>query len=62
MTQLQFDMICKIIQNGAPVLANELCNSLTHLVVDYNKMAEELDSLKEQCETCGEDSKDENPN
>ena len=57
MTQFQFDMICKIIQNGAPALANELCNSLNDLVVDYNKLANRIQSIRET----DSESKDENP-
>ena len=47
MTQFQFDMICKIIQNGAPAVADELCGALNNLAVGYNKMAGELQALKE---------------
>lgn len=47
MTQFQFDMICKIVQNGAPAVAEELCNALNSLVVDYNKTVEELRSIRE---------------
>ena len=50
MTQLQFDMICKIIQNGAPALANELCGALNDLVVDYNKMSAQLKEAQEVIE------------
>jgi len=57
MTQFQFDMICKIIQNGAPVLANELCGALNDLVVDYNKLVERIQSIQET----DVESKDENP-
>lgn len=57
MTQFQFDMICKIIESGAPALANELCNSLNDLVVDYNKLNERIQSIQET----DVESKDENP-
>lgn len=50
MTQLQFDMICKIIQSGAPALANELCGALNDLVVGYNRMAEQLKAAQEVIE------------
>ena len=46
MTQLQFELICKIVQNGAPALAEELCGSLNDLVVDRNRLAEENERLK----------------
>jgi ABC-type nickel/cobalt efflux system permease component RcnA len=36
MDQTQFDLICKIIQKGAPVLADELCGAMHNLVVGYN--------------------------
>ena len=57
MTQFQFDMICKVIQSGAPALANELCNSLNDLVVDYNKLTERIQSIQ----ATDVESKDENP-
>ena len=46
MTQLQFEMICKIIETGAPALAEELCNSLNDLVVERNNLAQEVEVLK----------------
>lgn len=46
MTQLQFEVICKIIENGAPALANELCNALNDLVIDRNNLAKEVEALK----------------
>jgi hypothetical protein len=62
MTQLQFDMTCKIVQNGAPALADELCGSLNNLIVDYNRMAEQLKAAQEAIEQYKEISKDENVN
>ena len=63
MTQFQFDVICKLIENGAPALANELCDSLNNLVQSYNETITENDRLKEQlnllnspCENVKEDS------
>ena len=50
MTQFQFDLICKIIENGAPALANELCNAVSNLVQSYNKLAEENERLKADLE------------
>lgn len=48
MNQTQFDLICKIIQNGAPALAEELCGALANLARDYTALAEENESLKAQ--------------
>lgn len=45
MTQLQFEMICKIIENGAPAMANELCGSLDALVKDRNNLAKKVEEL-----------------
>lgn len=50
MNQLQFEMICKILQNGAPALANELCDALNTLVVDYNRLLSELQAMREATE------------
>lgn len=47
MTQFQFDMICKVIENGAPAVADELCGALNDLVVNYNHAVNELRSIKE---------------
>ena len=52
MTQFQFDAIVKIIQSGAPALANELCNALNNLVNEHNKLLKEkLDSDAAQPDT-----------
>ncbi len=50
MTQLQFDIICKIIENGAPALANELITVLQGMVQTCNATAEENAQLKVQIE------------
>ena len=42
MTQFEFDVIVKLVENGAPALARELCGSLNDLVVEYNQMKQEL--------------------
>ena len=61
MTQFQFDLICKVIDAGAPVLAEELCSSLNSLVQDFNAVLKENQELKTQLEainsTESEDSK-----
>lgn len=54
MTQQQFEIICKIIENGAPALANELCNALNNLVVERNNLAQQLEAINESAEQ-GED-------
>ena len=46
MTQFQFDLICKIIESGAPALANELCAALNALIQDYNITIDENEQLK----------------
>ena len=48
MTQFQFDLICKLIENGAPALANELINALQEMVKICNATAEENTQLKVQ--------------
>ena len=50
MTQVQFDTIIKVIENGAPALANELCNSLNDLVNNYNALRKEKEQQEEQQE------------
>jgi cell shape-determining protein MreC len=50
MTQFQFDVLCKVIENGAPALANELCSAVSNLVQSYNKLAEENERLKAEPE------------
>jgi hypothetical protein len=42
MTQFEFDVIVKLVENGAPALARELCGSLNDLVIEYNQMKQEL--------------------
>lgn len=48
MTQLQFDLICKIIEKGAPALADELCGALDSFVRDRNALAAENEELRTQ--------------
>jgi hypothetical protein len=50
MTQFQFDLICKIIESGAPALAKELCGALDTFVQSYNSALAENTSLKTQLE------------
>ena len=48
MTQLQFEIICEILERGAPVLARELISSLDYLVRERNALAEEVTKYKER--------------
>jgi hypothetical protein len=48
MTQFQLDMICRIIEVGAPALAAELCSVLDSFVKDRNALAAENKQLKAQ--------------
>lgn len=50
MTQFQFDMICSIINSGAPALANELIGALSNMVSTANQIAEENAKLKAELE------------
>lgn len=46
MTQFQFEVICSIIEKGAPALAIDLCTALNNLVNERNSLVTELDKLK----------------
>lgn len=46
MTQEQFNTIVKIIQNGAPALAEELVSALQATIITVQKQADELSNLK----------------
>lgn len=46
MTQLQFQMIVKIISDGAPVLADELCTAVANLIDGYGRLETENADLK----------------
>ena len=48
MTQFQFDLIKKIIVQGAPALAEELCTALNNLVASYDALAAENEQFKAQ--------------
>lgn len=47
MNQQQFDLIVKVIKNGAPALAEELVQALVNLVTEHA----ELKKIVEQIET-----------
>lgn len=57
MTQFQFEVICKVIESGAPALSNELCSSLNDLVVDRNQLAKQVEDLKSQLDKTNSNSK-----
>lgn len=48
MTQLQFDMILKTIELGAPVFYSDLGNALNNLVTERNALEQENKALKEK--------------
>ena len=56
MTQFQFELICKIIENGAPALAGELCGALDSLMKEYNALVAELDERNKDSEEITEES------
>ena len=47
MTQYQYDTIMKVISNGAPALANELCESIASVVRENIMLKDELSKLKD---------------
>lgn len=65
MNQFQFDLICKLIQNGAPALSNELIGALSNIVNEANALREanaalrmELQRRDAECEEpCAGDGK-----
>lgn len=60
MTQFQFDMICKILESGAPALADELITALSTIVREANSLAKDNAALKAELER--RDSDCEEPN
>lgn len=46
MTQYQYDTIIRIVENGAPALAQELCSSLSQLVNERNELVERVKELE----------------
>lgn len=61
MTQFQFDMICSIINSGAPALANELIGALSAVIKEANAVAEENVMLKEELERRDANCEDSEP-
>lgn len=45
MTQSQYDVLCKVIQNGAPALANELIGAVNELI---NQLGEAVKAKEEE--------------
>lgn len=56
MTQLEFDMICKILQNGAPAVANDLIKAITDVITAANTAITERDELKKQLDKLTSDT------
>jgi hypothetical protein len=54
MTQFQFDLICKLVEAGAPVLSKELCEAMSGLVQTLNTLVNENEKLKAQLEKANE--------
>ena len=44
MTQLQFQMIVKIISNGAPAVAEELCTELANVCNENEQLKKDLEA------------------
>lgn len=55
MNQFQFDMILKVIEQGAPVLYKELATALNTLVVERNTFEKENTELKAKLESLNKD-------
>lgn len=46
MTQQDYNLICEIIQCGAPALSERLILLLSDLITDYQNKTKELESIK----------------
>lgn len=46
MNSIQFQIIVKIINNGAPALADELCTAIALVCEENEKLKAEVESLK----------------
>lgn len=51
MTQETYNIIVKVLQSGAPALANELITSINNLLNDNKKLALEVRDLKKEKES-----------
>lgn len=47
MTQEMYDLICKVLQGGAPALANDLIAALNKLITDYQTLKETIPEAAE---------------
>lgn len=56
MNQLQFDIIIKLIREGCPLLADELCSALITTVT----AAQKYEQLNHPCEDFAKNGKEEN--
>ena len=45
MSQYEYQLICHVLRNGAPAVANDLINSLNNLIAAYNT---ELNKAKDE--------------
>lgn len=54
MTQFQFDVICKLIDTGAPALASELKNAILGLAKSLEAAVAENEQLKAKLEASTE--------
>lgn len=59
MNQFQFDIILKIIEQGAPVLYKDLATALNNLVVERNSLDQENKDLRAQLEELKKGTPDE---
>ena len=48
MNQWQYDTIRKLINEGAPVLANDLCNALDSLINEVNYLSDKVAKLEKE--------------
>ena len=58
MNQEQFDLIVKIIRRGAPVLADELVQSLVVLVTEHAKLQNQLSEMASEHEQADTEKED----
>ena len=48
MTQFQYDVIVKVICNGAPAIADELCEAFAEIVTERNSFKQSLDEMTDK--------------
>lgn len=49
--QRDYDLICEILQSGAPALANNLIAKLSNTINDWQRLKEEENSRKDALDT-----------